>query len=62
MIQQYMVRPLMGYKIRNPETMQHLPEQGQVVKKSSYWIRRKKEGSIEIIDQPSRLSKKRGKR
>jgi len=52
----------MGYKIRNPETMQHLPEQGQVVKKSSYWIRRKKEGSIEIIDQPSRLSKKRGKR
>lgn len=62
MITDYLVRPLNGYKIRNPQTMKHLSEAGERVKKSSYWLRRKKEGSIEIIDESENQTKKRGRR
>lgn len=40
------VRPMPNLKIRNPDTGLHLKPDGERVQKRSYWLRRKKEGSV----------------
>lgn len=35
-----------GLIVRHPETKRPLKEEGEEVKKSSYWLRRLKEGSV----------------
>ncbi len=45
------VRPAPGRQIRNPRTMQHLPEGGQLVTAEAYWYRRQADGDVEILDE-----------
>lgn len=40
------VRPAVGLKIRDPETGNYLPEPGQIVPRSSFWLRRLKDGDV----------------
>lgn len=52
-----------GLIVRDPETKRPLPEDGKVVKWSSYWVRRKIEGAIVFCeglekDKKAKKSKK----
>lgn len=40
------VRPAEGLNIRDPETGNYLPESGQIVPRSSFWLRRLKDGDV----------------
>ena len=40
------VRPAVGLNIRDPETGNYLPESGQIVPRSSFWLRRLKDGDV----------------
>lgn len=42
------IKPLRAV-VRNPITGEILPSKGKLVNKNSYWIRRIKDGDIEII-------------
>jgi len=45
------VRPVPGRnKVRDPRTMQHLRDEGQLVPADSYWYRRQADGDVEILD------------
>lgn len=47
------VRPADGLKIRDPETGNYLPETGQIVPRSSFWLRRLKDGDVVESTAPS---------
>lgn len=49
------IKPVGGYVITNPATMQPLPEAGERVEWSNYWQRRLKEGVIAVL-----VEKKKG--
>lgn len=40
------VRPAPGLKIRDPETGHYLPEAGQIVPRTPYWLRRLRDGDV----------------
>lgn len=40
------VKPAVGVKVRDPLTMQHLPDEGKEVVASTYWVRRIKCGDV----------------
>lgn len=40
-----------GLIVRHPDTKRPLKEDGQKVQKSSYWLRRLKEGSVIEVDK-----------
>jgi len=40
------VRPASGLKIRDPETGHYLPETGQIVPRTPFWLRRLKDGDV----------------
>jgi len=40
------VRPADGLKIRDPETGNYLPETGQIVPRTPFWLRRLKDGDV----------------
>lgn len=42
------VKPLRGLLIRDPATKRHVPEDGALVERSSYWIRRQNAGEISV--------------
>lgn len=44
------VTPAPGLVVRDPNTMQPLPEAGLDLEKSSHWIRREKEGDVTITE------------
>lgn len=44
------VTPAPGLIVRDPNTMQPLPEAGLDLEKSSHWIRREKEGDVTITE------------
>ena len=35
-------------KIRNPENMQYLQDEGEVLSVSTYWLKREREGAVSI--------------
>lgn len=41
------VRPAPGLKVRDPETMKHLPDDWSDVPRSTYFVRRVKAGDLE---------------
>lgn len=47
------VKPLKGLLVRMPVTMTPLPEGGAVVEWNTYWRRRLRDGSIEIVPTTS---------
>ncbi len=49
------IRPREGLKIYNFEAECYLPESGTHVPRSAYWLRRLKDGDIEIIDAKPRV-------
>lgn len=43
------VKPKSGLIVRDPKNMQPLPSEGLFVEKSTYWIRRAKDGDVSIL-------------
>ena len=50
---QIYLKPKEGALVRNPKSMQILPEVGTYVEYNSYWRRRVKDGSV-IVGKPER--------
>mgnify|MGYP000288622390 CR=1 FL=1 len=48
------IKPKPGLVVRDPATGQPLPDTATPVVWSSYWRRREREGSIEVIQKPPR--------
>lgn len=44
------IKPANGYKIRDPELMDYLPDNGREVAESPYWIRLLREGDVVKLD------------
>lgn len=44
------IKPALGLKIRDPQTLALLPEDGKEVEQSSFWIRRIQAGDVLLID------------
>jgi hypothetical protein len=44
------VRPVPGRLVRDPRTMQPLPEEGLYVERTTFWRRRLAEGDVEQAD------------
>lgn len=44
------VKPTEGLKVRDPETMRHIPESGKEVPESAYWIRRIACGDVLVVE------------
>lgn len=51
MSEKIVIKPKAGLKILNPVSMLHLPESGELVEHSSFWARRLKDGSVELVSQ-----------
>lgn len=53
------IKPAPGLKVRDPETKEHLPENGANVVKSPFWIRRIKDGDVVLAEvaQPKEIKK-----
>ncbi len=49
-MKQIYIIPRDGLKIRHPETMRIVPEEGMYVLYSLFWSRRKVAGEIEILE------------
>jgi len=43
------VRPRPGFVVRDPETKQPVPAEGREVPASTYWMRRVKDGDLELV-------------
>jgi hypothetical protein len=43
------LKPVPGVKVRDPITLQFLPEEGKEVPLSTYWTRRLAEGSVVVV-------------
>ena len=52
-----LVIPKKGVKVRDPQTGQHLPEEGAVRALNTYYDRRIKDGDLEVRDIPKSDSK-----
>jgi len=50
---QVYVKPVNGALVRNPKSMQILPEAGAYVEYNSFWRRRVKDGSV-VISKPEK--------
>lgn len=51
------LRPVGELLVRDPLTRERLPQAGAVVPKSSFWMRRLREGSVEEVPEPKTKSK-----
>lgn len=40
------VKPREGVRVRDPDTRQHLPDEGREVQLSAYWLRRRADGDV----------------
>jgi hypothetical protein len=49
MITKY-VKPAVGRKVRDPETLKHISEDGASVQMSKYWLRRIESGDVEVVE------------
>lgn len=55
------VTPAPGLIVRDPNTMQPLPEAGLDLEKSTHWIRRAKQGDVTIAEIPAAAAAKPAK-
>lgn len=46
------VKPVAGRTVRDPSTMQLLPEAGRTVPETSFWHRRVRDGDVVLADEP----------
>jgi hypothetical protein len=46
------VKPAEGLKVRDPDTRRHLPEEGAAVPRSTYWLRRLRDGDVVAASAP----------
>jgi len=51
------LKPVSGLIVRDPRNAEPLPAKGKTVDMTSYWLRRLKEGSVEIV-KPTRAKTK----
>lgn len=45
------IKPKAGLKVRDPVTLQHIPEGGKEVPETSYWIRALASGDVFVVSQ-----------
>jgi hypothetical protein len=50
------VKPADGKKVKDPATMQFIPDEGKTVDNISYWHRRAKDGDV-VISLPKKTAK-----
>jgi len=55
---QIFVSPVPGVKVRDPQTLRHIPESGQLVPRDSYWLRRLADGDVVEAAQKPTSSRK----
>lgn len=48
------LKPAKGLKVKKPNDLTWLNEEGEEVEKDSYWIRRLKDGDVELITPKTR--------
>jgi len=45
------IKPAAGLKIKRPDTLIYLKEEGEVVKMDTFWRRRIKDGDVELMEE-----------
>lgn len=52
------VKPAKGCKVRDPNTMAFLPDEGEEKPRSTYWLRRIRMGDVDVVEAatPSRAA------
>ena len=57
-MQQMKVYPVEGRRVRDPATGQVVPSEGLLVPRTSYWVRRLRDGDVELrLSRPKRGQK-----
>lgn len=51
-MEQMFVSPAPGVKVRDPQTLRHIPDAGQLVPRDSFWLRRLADG--DVVEHQSR--------
>lgn len=51
------IKPAKGIKIRDPQTKQHLPDEGKDVVENSFWIRCLQSGDVVLCDKSGKAIK-----
>ena len=49
----FFIRPKLGLTLRDPATDTLLPAGGAVMPRSAFWLRRQKDGDVEVISEPT---------
>ncbi len=49
------VKPAAGMLVRDPQTLQHLPEGGKEVPETAYWVRRLEAGDVVRTETPAQI-------
>lgn len=57
----FFIRPRKGLKIADPTTGQYLPEEGQLMPRSGFWLRRLDDGDVEEVKQAAHAPAKKEK-
>ena len=50
----FFIKPVSGVTARDPDTLEPLAKSGEHKPKSSYWLRRLRDGDIEVATQPKK--------
>lgn len=53
------VKPAAGRNVRDPATKKHIPAEGIQVPRSSYWLRRLRDGDVLAAEAPQRIDAKK---
>ena len=57
------IKPKEGLIVRDPQNNNEpLPKEGKLITRSTYWLRRIKEGSVEIVNQVKKSTKFKGEK
>ena len=52
MIRKFFIKPAPGRKVRDPQSGEHLSEAGEEKPRTSYWLRRIKDGDVQEAAKP----------
>lgn len=58
MTEKLFVKPAAGRLVRDPVTLQALSDDGAEVTRSSYWLRRLRDGDVEAMTKPPAVKDK----
>ena len=56
-MEKILIKPASNMIVRDPETMEPLPESGKLVEQNSYWLRRIQNGDA-FVEKPATIKKK----